>query len=245
MAWNTRPSVTEFLDQMSDFCLQGNLYLFDGVLRDLTLFGRKGFNSDVDVVEHAWGEIEPFVQQQGGRKNRFGGYRISVEGVDVDIWHAPDTWACRQEIIPYEGIYSLLRTTVLNWDAVLMNWRTRNLIHEPGYFEDLGQRRMRIVLEDNPNPIGMLVRVLRHLVLKDAQYIEYDTIHYLTKRTQFHEFPEVARYERRSYGDCVITPDLYAVFRSGAVPVSSFADGYSDIGKALNDRQTSLVFPAI
>ena len=119
-------SVGNFLNLISDAMPNGNVYLFGGVLRDLALLGRKGFNSDIDlVVEGDWSHFVSYLQSLKAHKNKFGGYRLMVDGWPIDIWNAKETWAIKQGFVLYKGIASLTDTTVLNWDAILMNWRTR------------------------------------------------------------------------------------------------------------------------
>ncbi len=74
----------------------------------------------------------------------------------------------KQGFTPYIRIASLTETTVLNWDAILMNWRTGAFVCREGYLEDLRERRFDVVLVTNPNPLGMTVRVFRHLCSKEV-----------------------------------------------------------------------------
>lgn len=206
-------NVSEFLAFMTDAVPDGDIYLFGGVLRDLALLGRRGFNSDIDlVVEGDWDHCIPYLQTIGARRNKFGGYRLEVAGWPIDIWNAKETWAIRQGFVEYLGIASLTKTTVLNWDAILMNWRTRNFIYREGYLNELKARLLDIVLEQNPNPLGMAVRVFRHLGTKDARKVTSAAAEYLANCTSRYSYDVIRDSEIRSYGNSTIEPAIYKFF---------------------------------
>lgn len=106
----------------------------------------------------------------------------------------------------------------------------------------LTEQKMAIVLRQNPNPLGMFTRVLRHLLQKEALYISFDTIEYLHAATKQFGFNQVHAYEKQSYGRLFITRDDYDVFNKYEVAVDSFHDGFSDVGKAINLKQLSYSF---
>jgi len=208
-------SVRAFLDFITDAIPDGDVYLFGGVLRDLALLGRKGFNSDIDlVVEGNWSHLVTHLQYLKARKNKFGGYRLILGGWPIDIWNAKETWAIKQGLVPYKGIASLTDTTVLNWDAILMNWRTRKFIYRKNYFEELNSRILDIVLEKNPNPLGMAVRVFRHFCLKDARKITPSAARYLANCANSYSFEEIMNAELISYRNTIIERTVYRFFEN-------------------------------
>ncbi|MEQ1558493.1 MAG: hypothetical protein ABL933_06060 [Methyloglobulus sp.] len=206
-------NIAEFLNFMTDVLPDGDVYLFGGLLRDMALIGKSGFNSDIDiVVEGNWYNCISYLESLGAQKNKFGGYRLEVAKWPVDIWNAEETWAIKQGLVSYNGIGSLTETTVLNWDAILMNWRTKNFVCQSNYLESIKSRVLDIVLEENPNPLGMLVRVLRHLYLKDATKITPSAAIYLANCTEHFTFDEIRNSENQSYGYSLIKQDIYRFF---------------------------------
>lgn len=206
-------SLSNFLNFISDSLPDGNVYLFGGLLRDMALLGKRGFNSDIDVVvEGKWTYCINYLESLGAQRNKFGGYRLEVAGWPVDIWNAEETWAIKHGFVKYNGIASLTETTVLNWDAILMNWKTRNFIYRQNYLEQLRARVLDIVLEDNPDPLGMTVRVFRHLCSKDARKITAEAVIFLAKKTGEYDFDTVKNREISSYGNTMISPAVYRFF---------------------------------
>jgi hypothetical protein len=206
-------NIAEFLNFMAYALPDGDVYLFGGLLRDMALLGKSGFNSDIDiVVEGNWYNCISYLESLSAQKNKFGGYRLEVAEWPVDIWNAEETWAIKQGLVAYKGIASLTETTVLNWDAILMNWRTRNFVCDPKYVETINSRALDIVLEENPNPLGMAVRVFRHLCLKNAKKISQSAAKYLANCTEQFSFDAIRNSEIQSYGYSLIKQDIYRFF---------------------------------
>lgn len=205
--------ISHFIDSLANQLNYGDIYLFGGVLRDLALMGRKGFTSDIDlVVDGDWKSCETKLVELRAHKNKFGGYRLEISGWPIDIWDARNTWAVCQGLVRYDDISSLLKTTVLNWDAILMNWRTKEFICHDDYLIELRNRNMKIVLESNPNPMGMVVRVFRHLCSKDARSIAPHVVEFLANSTEKYTFLQLSNSEFSSYGDSIIEPAIYSFF---------------------------------
>lgn len=213
VSMNPKAHISEFMDFMSDVMPDGDIYLFGGILRDLALFGKRGFNSDIDVVvEGDWSDLVRYLEGLGAKKNKFGGYRFVVAGWPVDVWKAEETWAIQQGIIRYAGISSLIETTVLNWDAILMNWKTKHFICRDNYLDEINKRILDIVLVRNPNPLGMAVRVFRHLCSKEARKVSARAAKYLADCTCIYSFEDLVRSEKRSYRNTEIEFVVYKFF---------------------------------
>ena len=207
-------SVTEFLNFLSDALPAGGLYLFGGVLRDLAMFGRKGFTSDIDVVIDGDAcHLKEYLKALDASINRFGGFRLIVDGWPIDLWDARETWAIRQGLVRYSSILSLTKTTILNWDAILFNWRTKRILCGKNYFEQLQERTMDIVLEENPNPLRAAVRAFRHLCMNDARRITMRAAKYLSRSAKRYSTEEILISEISSYSNRVINPLVLKFFR--------------------------------
>ena len=98
-----------------------------------------------------------------------------------------------------------------------MNWKSKSLIYRKDYFKDIKNRRLDIVLIDNPNPTGMLVRVLRHLDLKDAVKISKKASEYLKSETQKYTYIEFNKLEKNSYKIPVVSEILYNYFKNNRI----------------------------
>ena len=241
-------SMYEFLGYMCDALPAGELYLFGGVLRDLAMSGRKGFASDFDlVVEGDWAHLAKYLERLGASRNRFGGFRLYVERWPVDIWGARETWAIREELIRYQGIGSLTETTILNWDAILLNWRTGEMIYRRNYFSEIRQHLMDVVLPENPNPLGAAVRAFRHLCSKDAEKLTVPAARYLGNAAKCFSPEAIVRIETSRHRNRVIDPIVLRFFEkldTSSVPAMrrQFNEAMrSQFKKTLNSLQPLLV----
>ena len=185
------------------------------LLRDLAMFGRKGFASDIDlVVDGDWVHLANYLERLGASRNRFGGYRLYVERWPIDIWAARETWAIREGLVRYRGIESLTKTTILNWDAILLNWRTKEVVCGPDYFSEIQQHLMDVVLTKNPNPLGAAVRAFRHLCSKDAEKLTVAAARYLGDAAKRHSSESIVRAETASYRNRGDRSDSAWIFRT-------------------------------
>ena len=236
-------SMYEFLGYLCDALPAGELYLFGGVLRDLAMFGRKGFASDFDlVVEGDWAHLTKYLEKLGASRNRFGGYRLYVERWPIDIWAARETWAIREGFVRYRSIESLTKTTILNWDAILLNWRTREMICRPDYFFEIKQHLMDVVLTENPNPLGAAVRAFRHLCSKDAEKLTGAAVRYLAGAAKRHSPESIVRAEITSYRSCVIDPMVLRFFEQLDMSSTSLMHRQVKVAMRRQFRHTSNQF---
>ncbi|MRZ79399.1 hypothetical protein GKD14_11900 [Paeniclostridium sordellii] len=110
---NKHSELNKLLIQLSDI---GENILVGGAIRDIILKESKprdldfiiNTNKDLDIV---LGDEFKYV------KNRFGGYKINIESIELDIWSINDHWAFKEKIIEKDE-NNLRYTTFLNFDAI-------------------------------------------------------------------------------------------------------------------------------
>jgi len=208
--------LSNFLNSISQ---HADILLFGGAIRDIALNGIRSFNSDLDFVfdgdtEHLKNIITKQQLSQHGitkpkiQANKFGGYRVQNEHLDIDIWPIKETWAFKQSLVDYHSMASLLNTTITNWDAILFSWQRKKLIYPKHYFEHLNSGYLDIVLDVNPNELGLLVRILRHFVLKEANIFSQQLSNIVYQKLLKYDFNTIHYQEQLSYGENYITPNL-------------------------------------
>mgnify|MGYP004710445815 CR=1 FL=1 len=76
-----------------------DLLVFSGVIRDFYL-GYHGEIRDLDlVVKNNFHQFESLIKNFEDIKfiqNSFGGYKLTVSNITIDIWNAEDTWAFKE-----------------------------------------------------------------------------------------------------------------------------------------------------
>lgn len=156
-----RKEVAECISRLSSF---SHLAVVGGMVRDLYLDGNRTFVSDIDLVAY---DCSPrkFAQRMhsfGAERNRFGGYKIKLRRWTVEVWHLDQTWARKAEVAEIECLADLLRATFFDWDAILYDLQSNEIIADRSYFENVHNRLLDIRLPENPNPFGNAVRALRY-----------------------------------------------------------------------------------
>lgn len=189
------------------------VYLFGGVLRDIALYGISRLDeSDIDLVCVGSGDSLGSLVSEGGfrsRKNKFGGFRVETDWWFVDLWSAEETWAFRRGGQRYDGVESLLDTTITNWESILFELEECKLLHGENYFRDLNEGYLDVVFCRNPNPLGMYVRILRAYACKDASVFSSRAVRVLSSALEVHSFEDVNAYERSHYRVSHIGEKLY------------------------------------
>ena len=220
----------------------GSTYLFGGVLRDIALYGIAEFGSDIDIVYTskrtkidlaAIGDVSV-------NRNRFGGFRIKTKHWFVDAWEAQESWAFLQGYRKYKSIESLLDTTITNWESILYRVDGGRLICKDNYFHDLRRRYLDVVLDKNPNTLGMYIRLVRAHAIKDASILSNRAAQVIREGLMAYSFEEMNCYETAHYSDAYISRETYNYLKSHdgiRNPIKAFVN--------LQKRQGALPFDAI
>ncbi|ELQ5994499.1 hypothetical protein R2203_000595 [Cronobacter dublinensis] len=178
-------------------------WIFGGMIRDIGLYGTKGFTSDIDIVinttRHALLADLQRLAINDYCLNKYGGVRFRYQNIDFDIWCLADTWAFRENLIPLESEQSLLKTTLMSWDAVLYGLHNRTLSSPENYLDELQQRRLELVLGHTPNETGALVKILRTIYGKQVGKIGPRLGAYLQEQLAHYYDDMLLRYEHAHY----------------------------------------------
>ena len=192
------------------------VYLFGGVLRDIALYGGSKFESDIDLV-YTGSQISADsvkIDDIPMEKNKFGGFRMKTSHWSIDIWSAENTWAFQHGFRKYECIESLLDTTITNWDSILYDIKKNKIFHKKYYFDDLNRRYLDVVLDDNPNRLGMYVRIIRTCICKDVYILSNRAFQLINEAITDYSFEEINSYERTHFQDSYVDRSTYDYFKN-------------------------------
>jgi hypothetical protein len=145
----------------------GSVALIGGAIRDVARAGRQAFTSDLDFVVYNTDREEFSAQMRRchGIQNRFGGYSLHHFQWKVDLWHIDDTWAKTAGLVCVSQPCDLLGCTFFDWDSAVYEVDAARLVIPTDYLKRLQLNVMDLRLEENPNPVGSLVRALRRAAL--------------------------------------------------------------------------------
>ncbi|APP06745.1 hypothetical protein AAFX19_15650 [Vibrio harveyi] len=197
---NQQIEVSEVISSLTE---SAYTYVFGGMLRDIGLFGTKGFESDIDLVfsgdKASLAKAIRKVDCLNYHENKFGGYRIQGLHWELDVWCAQDTWAIKKGHVKFDDISSLLNTTLMTWDSVLYCINDNKLIVRENYLDNLISRKLDIILEENPNKVGSLVRVLRAIYGKQAASLGPKAATLLANTLTAYKSTTLIEYEKQSF----------------------------------------------
>lgn len=154
------PMIKKVLNNLSS---EGDLLLFGGTVRDFLLNDDNAIPRDIDIVVDTTNEdLSCYFEKCNFTRNRFGGYKVTADGMTLDIWNLHSTWAFKNCLVTEQNQESLPSTVFLNFDSIVYNMN-KGSYFENGFLQGVERRMLDIVLEDNPFPD---LNVIRALVLK-------------------------------------------------------------------------------
>lgn len=210
------PKQAEVLVFVQHLSKVGEVLVFGGLLRDIALFGAKRFNSDIDfVVDCSVDELAKFFLSGNLTYsiNKFGGYRLEVGGWSVDVWPVRETWAFKHAGVEYKGRESLLLTTITNWDSVVFSFLDRQIVADSCYLEQLKAGELEVILINNPNRMGVLVRVVKAICDKRARVLMPKLLGYLKEELSRWSADDIVSAQKRLLGRVYLSKEEYYSFR--------------------------------
>lgn len=133
-------------------------YVFGGFIVDY--LNRKLSHRDIDfVVREISPEIIKMIEIYDGIKNSFGGYKIKIDNIMVDLWALKDTWAIRQlNFMDLDLIDILPSTSFFNSTAIIFSINDQKLKYHKAFLDYLNKNTLDILFVENPYPELCLVK---------------------------------------------------------------------------------------
>ncbi|WP_065357252.1 hypothetical protein [Kluyvera georgiana] len=236
-----RQSETALINALSQ---HAHLYVFGGLIRDISLYTAHQFRSDIDLVfagskEHLQKVLYDYGLQKV-IKNKFGGFRVKDFTVDIDIWSFEETWAFKHHFIIQKDIESLLNTTLMTWDSVLYDIQNNRLITNDSWLTDLHTGRLDLVLEQTPDVNGALIRILRTIYGKNVCIVGEKLCQFLISSLSKFSNQDLLRYELDHFGTSIITSTRLSKLREQLTNWPGIGD--MRVNSYLNYKQLDLDF---
>lgn len=144
----------EIIEFVNTLKKRTKVYIFSGIIRDYFLFKKHIPFRDIDLIIEDDLILEDIFQNLIYKKNSFGGYKIKFEGVEIDLWVIKKTWALNQGQLKFEFDYlnALPKTTFFNFSSIIYSLNTKNFIVGIDFLRFLRDKKIELVLEENPYP---------------------------------------------------------------------------------------------
>ncbi|ULO07040.1 hypothetical protein H1230_29550 [Paenibacillus sp. 19GGS1-52] len=163
---------TEVLNLFNCLNKVGDIIIVGGALRD---FAFKDSPRDIDIIidNNNTREFENVFKEFDFCKNRFGGYKISLNNIDFDIWSICDNWAFK-EGIHNSNFSNISKGTFYNFDAIAFNMTTHELDADI-FIQSLSENLLDITLEENFIPMNPTpeINVLRAFRIREVWGLDF------------------------------------------------------------------------
>ncbi|MFN0293123.1 hypothetical protein [Pedobacter helvus] len=171
-----------------------NVLIFSGIIRNyfINYFGKV---RDFDlVVDCDYNTLEEILRYYPFRKNSFGGYKVDVKGLNVDIWNITTTWAFVNKKLDAKLFLkeSLPQTTFFNFSAIVFDFNAKKFLWESDFEEFLSKGAIDLVLEDNPLPQLCIVNTIYY---KHKYHLE------VSKRLESYCLANFTKYSEKDFKD--------------------------------------------
>lgn len=238
-----RENETALINALSE---KARLYVFGGLIRDISLYSAYHFCSDIDLVfEGSKKQLYQALSDYGLQdvhENKFGGFRVKDFAVDIDVWSFEETWAFKNQFISPQNIESLLYTTLMSWDSVLYDIQNNQIITTDSWLTDIHRGKLDVVLEYTPNVSGSLMRILRTIYGKNVLILGEKLCHFLAESLGYYSDRELVSNENEHFKTLCINSIKLGKLRKELEQWSG--NGELKINRHLYAKQLEL-FPSI
>ncbi|WP_432776312.1 hypothetical protein AAFJ72_05210 [Brevibacillus gelatini] len=194
------PKVDRLLNDLSAY---GDLIFIGGAVRDLAEC-RTPRDYDI-IVDSSHTDFTAAFSGLSYKQNRFGGYKLKVDGMEFDIWGIQTNWAFRERLLApcFENIS---KGVFFNFDALSFHLQRQSL--DCTYFlEAIDNRVLDILLDDevvwkNPTPEVNVVRAWKIHKTRGLQFSDRVRKYIRDWAATAHNPQErLLEAERKHYGD--------------------------------------------
>lgn len=148
-----------FLNELTAF---SEVLVFSGVIRNYFL-KYKGQIRDLDLVVSCDDcKVEDFLNNFNYKKNSFGGYKISLGSLNIDLWQIEKTWAYTNHKVELQLFkdYNLPNTTFFNFSSIIFDLNKEKFIYNASFKNFLETKEIDLVLDRNPMPELCIVNTI-------------------------------------------------------------------------------------
>jgi hypothetical protein len=151
----------EFWNKLSSI---NDCYIFGGFIVDY--LNKKNEHRDIDIViDFLNRESIELIHQFEGVKNSFGGYKIKIENIVIDLWAITDTWAIKKmNYLNFDLLSILPSTSFFNSTAIIYSIQNKKLIHNKKFLQFFNEKIIDILFEDNPIPELCIIKSYEYYI---------------------------------------------------------------------------------
>ncbi len=140
--------VFELIDNLSQ---ASQVYVFSGIIRNFFL--RIEDYRDVDLFIDGDLDIKSLIQNYDYRINSFGGYKITIDNTNVDLWFLKDTWALKnsQGVLDIELAKHIPNTAFFNFSSIMFSFNENKFYYTNHFVSFIQNKKINLVFKPNAN----------------------------------------------------------------------------------------------
>ena len=140
-----------------------NCFIFGGIIVDYLL--KRTNHRDVDIViDNFDNDLIEYIERLNGSKNSFGGYKVVIDNLIIDIWPIEKTWAFkRNNTLNFFLPMLLPMTSFFNATSIIYSLSEQKLYWTEGFSKFLTEKKVDIVFEENPYPELCIVKTIDYI----------------------------------------------------------------------------------
>lgn len=127
------------------------VYIFSGIIRNYFL----GINDirDIDIMVDTSKDLSLIINKYEHKRNSFGGYKLSVGGMNVDLWYLRQTWGLNnpQIVMQIDLDKYIPNTAFFNFSSILFSFEDNCFIYSKHFLRFLRDKKIDYVFKHNAN----------------------------------------------------------------------------------------------
>lgn len=152
---------------LDDIAKKTEVYVFSGIIRDFFVQNDRFKKRDLDlvVIDYPEGFLDSFksdVHFISVSFNKFGGIKLVMEDLIIDIWRLRDTWGIKKMKLDTKDALSLIKTTFFNFSSIVFDYNEKKFLHDKKFDEFLENRTMDVVFSRNLDDTCCIVSTLHY-----------------------------------------------------------------------------------
>ncbi len=141
---------TDFYGILNNIKKETDVLVFSGIIRNFFLNINE--NRDIDIILINKIKIEKYFNNYNISKNNYGGYKISMNNITIDLWYLKNTWALKhQKTINYKLEKYIPSTSFFNFSAIYYSLRNKQFTFTKDFCRFLHSKKIDVVYKPNMN----------------------------------------------------------------------------------------------
>jgi len=156
---------TEYSSYLDDIAQKTEVYVFSGVIRDFFIHKQGKRDLDIVVIDYPEDFLRDFESDTrfiSETVNKFGGIKLIMEDLTIDIWRLRDTWGIKKKKLDETNANSLSETVFFNFSSIVFDYNNIEFLNYERFARFLKDKTMDVVFSRNVDDVCCIVSTLHY-----------------------------------------------------------------------------------